>query len=105
MRHETTEITVLCGSFDSQPLVFAHLLDAFPGADLDHVDVICRQDPARRLRHYLAEDDARKIEDWLGLADTCVLVFPGASSDPLHGTDKLTMLGQFPGQRPVPGPI
>lgn len=105
MRHAPVEIAVFCGSFDSQPLVFAHLFDVFPGADLDHVEVICRADPAKRLRHYLSEDRARRIEDWLGLADTCVLAFPEARLTPLRSTERLRLIGQFPGRRPVAGPM
>lgn len=74
----STRVAVFAGTFASQPLVFAHLLDAFPALDLDHVEVICNVDPHDRLSHALPANDVAAIEDALGLHTTVVLIFAEA---------------------------
>lgn len=102
MKRIGVDIEVLGGSFASQPLVFAHLLDARPELDLDHVEVICGTDPRPRLGHYLAPDHVDAVEEALGLHDTCVLVLPGAGG-PVGTTSKLRPVGRWAGTRAVPG--
>ena len=102
-----TRISVFAGQFDSQPLVFAHLIDAFgPDIEMEHIDVICRRDPAAPLRHVLTEVDAQAVEDALGLHDTCVLIFEAALKPlPDQGTHKLLHLATFNGHRPLAGTV
>lgn len=99
-----TRISVFAGQFDSQPLVFAYLIDTFgPDMNLDYVEVICRRDPAAPLRHVLDHKDACAVEDAMGLHDTCVMIFESASERlPCHGTDRLLHLATFTGHRNVP---
>ena len=100
---EACQIAVYSGSFETQPLVFAHLLDAWDAVDLGEVDVICRQDPSKRLAHAFPEELAMKIEDALGLDDTVVLAFDaGWAGVPPPETDKLRTLGTFAGHRHRP---
>ncbi|MEO1679798.1 MAG: hypothetical protein AAFU80_16775 [Pseudomonadota bacterium] len=99
-----TRIAVYAGTFDSQPLVFAHLLDVAPGLDLDHVEVISG-DPRARLAHAFERPLAEALEDALGLATTCVLIFPEALPHGMRlpdATDMLTGLGTHPGLRHRP---
>jgi len=100
MARQSEDITVYAGTFASQPLVFAHLWDAAPDLDLDHVDVICRVDPAPRLRHYFAPDVVGQIGDALGLHTTVVLFMSRAGD--LAETEALTRIGTFAGSRVVP---
>lgn len=94
-------VTIYKGQFDSQPLVFAHIWDVAGGkGDLDHIDVICQSDPAKRLRHVLTEADARKVEDALGLWTTCVLVYGEAGITLKSG--RLIEIGTFPAHRTRP---
>ena len=102
MKRIGVEIEVLCGSFRSQPLVFAHLLDARPSLNLDHVEVICGSDPRARLGHYFAPGTVDSVDDALGVHDTCVLVLPGAGG-PLGETGMLRGLGFWTGTQAVPG--
>jgi hypothetical protein len=46
------DITVFAGDFASQPLAFAHLLDAAPDLDLTHVEVVQHPTPDQRLGTY-----------------------------------------------------
>ena len=46
------DIDVFAGDFASQPLAFAHLLDAAPALDLTHVEVIREAPPDARLGTY-----------------------------------------------------
>jgi hypothetical protein len=46
------DITVFAGDFASQPLAFAHLLDAAPLLDLTHVEVVQHPTPDQRLGTY-----------------------------------------------------
>jgi len=106
-RRVPTRVAVYAGTFASQPVVFAHLIDAFPTLDLDAVEVICGTDPRARLAHVFAPDVARSVEDALGLATTCVLVFAEAIVEGTRlpdRTEHLACLGVHPGVRHVPAP-
>lgn len=106
MAREATRIAVYAGAFDSQPLVFAHLEDAMPGLDLTEIEVILG-DPRTRLAHAFDAELAEALEDALGLATACVLIFPEAVPAGRRlpdQTDKLTGLGVHPGIRHRPGP-
>ena len=61
---QETRIAVYAGTFDTQPLVFAHLEDAMPGLDLAEVDVIMG-DPRARLAHAFDTPIAEALEDAL----------------------------------------
>ena len=101
-----TRYAVYLGRFESQPLVFAHLLDAFPPLDLDEVQVICNTDPRARLAHAFAPETAEAVEDAMGLATTCVLIPVEAVTGDTRlpeATDRLTWLGTHAGLRHVPG--
>jgi hypothetical protein len=100
-----TRIAVYAGTFESQPLVFAHLMDAMPGLDLDHVEVISGTDPRARLAHAFDKPVAEALEDALGLATTCVLVYPEAIPPGARlpdATPLLTGLGVHRGHRHHP---
>lgn len=85
-------IGVLAGDFGSQQLAFAHLVDAAPEADLDQVEVLTRPF-ARRLGHFLDRaDDLPEMAE-----DTLILLLPG-SGVPLAATDRLRVVGRFPGR-------
>ncbi|MEM9247932.1 MAG: hypothetical protein AAGB05_04450 [Pseudomonadota bacterium] len=104
MTLEPTRISVYAGVFETQPLVFAHLEDAMPGLDLAEVDVIMH-DPRARLAHAFEPKVAEALEDALGLATTCVLIFPEAvpSGQRLpDATPLLAGLGVHPGHRHRP---
>lgn len=100
-------VAVFAGHFASQPLAFAHLLDAAEAAglalDLDHVEVICRADPAKRLAHVFAPEDLNGIIAALPPDDTLILVFPEAliaGARLFDDTDRLRPLGRFAPTRP-----
>ena len=100
-----TRYAVYAGTFDSQPLVFAHLLDTFPEIDLDLVQVISGTDPRARLAHAFARGTAEAVEDAMGLATTCVLIPAEAVAGDTRlpdATDLLTGLGTHAGLRHVP---
>jgi hypothetical protein len=79
MKYDTT-IRVLAGNFASQPLAFAHLLDACQrdglSPDLDHVEIVLQGQDAR-LRHYLPEETAAGLVAAAD-GDALILVLPGA---------------------------
>jgi hypothetical protein len=106
----TPSVAVFSGHFASQPLVFAHLLDAADrhglALDLDHVEVV-QGDPAKRLAHVFAADVVARIQDARDGADTLVLVFaealiPGARL--FSKTSLLRPIGRFPAIRPRVAP-
>ncbi|MBM7066391.1 hypothetical protein [Actibacterium sp. 188UL27-1] len=104
------DIRVLCGVFETQQMVFEHLLHCQlrEGAalDMDHISVICRADPRPRLSHHFEDDLVEKIEEELGLRTTVVLILPGAVAQgdrPLGGTEQLSDLGFWRGHVHVPG--
>ena len=92
------DIPVFAGHFTSQPLVFAHLLDAAANQglspDLDHVEVIARPFE-RRLAAFFPADTSTKLTDVD--ENTLVLILPGAHF-PLSETQHLRALGRFPGE-------
>jgi hypothetical protein len=62
-----TPVAVYAGSFASQPLAYAHVLDAAEAAclplDLDHVEVICGGDPGKRLAHVFDAGTTARIPE------------------------------------------
>ena len=100
-RHDVpADITVFTGNFASQPLVFAHLLDACPALDLDAVEVIQSNTHARLMAHFDAD-----VADTLAAQSegTLVLILPAAYDGldcPLSETDMLTPLGRHRGTVP-----
>ncbi|MEL7029668.1 MAG: hypothetical protein AAGL49_10775 [Pseudomonadota bacterium] len=101
-----SHVTVFAGVFASQPLVFAHLLDAADASglslDLDHVEVL-QGAVGPRLAHVLSDADCSTVEDAQRADETLVLVFsealiPGARL--FRETKLLRSLGQFAPTRP-----
>lgn len=101
-RH-AVDIQVFAGTFESQPLAFAHLYDTAHAHGLeialDAVEVICKIDPTRRLAHYFDDAAIAAITEATGLHTTIVLVFPEAVGGPLEGSHLLLEIGLFPGTR------
>ncbi|MEL7300953.1 MAG: hypothetical protein AAFM92_11270 [Pseudomonadota bacterium] len=91
------EIMLFAGTFESQPVAFAHLYDIGPELDLGEVEVICKEEPAARLSHYFAPEQVELIVDTLGLHTTVVLAFPEAG--PVPASPHLFPLGRFTGTR------
>ncbi len=100
-RHDLpADIAVFKGDFASQPLVFAHLLDAAPDLDLDHVQVI-QSKRALRLAAHFDPPTCATLE--AASANTLVLILPAAFpglSCPLARTRRLAPLGTFRGTVP-----
>ncbi len=97
-----TPVAVYAGSFASQPLAYAHVLDAAEAAclplDLDHVEVICGGDPGKRLAHVFDAGTTARIRDMRQGADTLVLIFPEAmrpGAAAFADTTRLRALGTF----------
>lgn len=93
---QPVEVTLFAGTFESQPLTFAHLYD-LGALDLGEVEVICKADPTPRLAHYFAPDQVDTIIDAMGLHTTLVLAFPEAGR--LSASERLFPLGKFSGSR------
>jgi hypothetical protein len=96
------DIAVFAGDFASQPLAFAHLLDAAPLLDLTHVEVI-REAPETRLAAYFEPSKVAAIRDRAGQRDTLILILPAAHvahDCPLGPTARLTALGTYRGTVP-----
>lgn len=92
------DIAVFTGDFASQPLVFAHLLDAAPTLDLGHVEVIQTNHDARLAAYF----DPQTVAT-LAAHATLVLVLPAAYDGltcPLTDTAHLRALGLFRGTIP-----
>jgi hypothetical protein len=97
------DIDVFAGDFASQPLAFAHLLDAAPTLDLTHVEVIRETPPDARLGTYFDGRTITAIRAEAGNRDTLILVLPAAwegQTCPLGPTGHLTALGAFRGTVP-----
>ncbi len=101
-----TAVAVFAADIASQPLVFAHLLDAADqhglALDLDHVEVI-QGDPGKRLTHVFAAPDTVRIVTGQGTDNTLVLIFPEAlipGAKMFTETSLLRPIGQFPSIRP-----
>ncbi|MEO1796389.1 MAG: hypothetical protein AAFR53_05175 [Pseudomonadota bacterium] len=97
MAREDLEITLFAGTFESQPLAFAHLYDLDPDADLSEIEVICKAPPRPRLAHYFTPGQVDAIIDAMGLHTSLILVFPEAGR--LKASGKLFPLGRFAGSR------
>lgn len=96
------DIAVFAGDVASQPLAFAHLLDAAPALDLTHVEVI-RANVETRLGAYFEGATVAAIRTAAGPRATLILVLPAAYDTPdcpLGPTDRLTALGSFRGTVP-----
>ena len=94
------EITVFAGSFASQPLAFAHLADAAPALDLDHVEVIGPEARTPRLAGHFDPPTRDAILAALRPGETCLLILPAAFDGlvcPLGPTDLLRPLGPWRG--------
>lgn len=94
-------LPVLAGTFASQQLAYAHLLDAAAAQglspDLDHVEVV-RERRAARLAAWFAPETAARVEAAAGADDTLVVVLPGAlTTGAFAATDRLRLLGGFRG--------
>ncbi|MEM1238100.1 MAG: hypothetical protein AAGI10_14120 [Pseudomonadota bacterium] len=100
---KAVEIAVYAGTFESQPLVFAHLYDLATALGiemaLDEIDVICKTDPTPRLAHYFDAETVDVITANLGLFTTTILVFPEALAGDLEGSTRITALGKYQGSR------
>ena len=97
-------LTVMAGSFPSQPAAFAYLVQEAGryglSFDLADVDVIQSARPVR-LAHYFRPAIVARVEALMGPADTVIVVrpstltarrdFPGSGSD-------LRLLGRFAGE-------
>ena len=96
-------LTVVSGTFASQPLAFAAILDAADEAgisvDLADVDVIRHAAPVR-LAHYFRPAIVARIEALKGEDDTVIILRPGeATQSPGFPArhPKLRRLGVFAG--------
>ena len=100
---QPVEIAVYAGTFESQPLVFAHLYDLATALGvevaLDEIEVICKADPTARLSHYFDVETVADITAELGLHTTTILIFPEALAGDLEGSTRLTALGKYEGTR------
>ncbi len=97
------DIEVFAGDFASQPLAFAHLLDAARALDLTHVEVIREERPDARLGTYFDGATIKKIRAETAECDTLILVLPAAwegQTCPLGPTAHLTALGTYRGTVP-----
>ena len=94
------DIAVLAGAFASQPLAYAHLLDAAQrrglSPDLDHVEVVLPPHGARLRGHFDAATAAELAAAAGG--DALVLVLPGALvTGAFAADDRLRDLGRHAG--------
>ncbi|RZW05980.1 MAG: hypothetical protein EX266_08245 [Rhodobacteraceae bacterium] len=97
-------LTVLSGSFVSQPLAFAALVDAAEkldlSVDLADVDVI-REAAEVRLAHYFRPQIVARIQELQGPDDTVIVLRPSAlTTHPRLPSDesRLRLLGKFAGE-------
>lgn len=92
-------VELAAGVFASQPLVFAHLADLAPAADLDAVEVIAPKGRGPRLAHLFGPDGAAAIAALLTPGDSVIACLPGAgiAPDVLAASAHLRPLGPFPG--------
>jgi hypothetical protein len=72
------DIAVFAGDFASQPLAFAHLLDAAPDLDLTHVEVDPTSHARPTPRHLFRARDRRRDPQGRRRRDTIVLILPAA---------------------------
>ena len=97
-------LTVMAGSFDTQPDAFAYLLEEAGRYglvfDLADVDVI-QAARSVRLAHYFRPAIVARIEASMGLADTVVVVRPSpltARPDFPGSGSGFRLLGRFAGE-------
>ena len=97
---QPARIAVFAGSFLSQQLAFAHLLDiadrAGTAPDMDRIDVVQGAGRERRLAHYFDDATVRSILEAAAGCDTLILLTQ-AEALPAGDTDHLHWLGVFPG--------
>ncbi len=98
------DIVVLSGTFASQPLAFARLIDAVDRVggfvDLAQVDVI-RHAHEIRLAHYFPPAIVATLQDLRGGDDTLLLLLPDETGQPWRLSivdDLLHTLGIFRGE-------
>lgn len=97
------DITAFAGDFESQQLVFAHLLDIAPDLELEHVDVIQSDNPLVRLGVYFDVKTAANIVAAALPYGTLVLVLPASYEGlicPVVGSEHLIPLGVHRGTVP-----
>lgn len=85
------EIAVFAGNFESQPLVFAHLLDVAPELEFDHIEVLQDRGIRKRLEGFFAAETVTRLLVALHEDDTMVLLLPEAGF--FEGSDLLQPLG------------
>ncbi|MDD9716934.1 hypothetical protein PVW48_09275 [Dinoroseobacter sp. PD6] len=95
-RQVDVDIAVFAGRFDSQPLVFAHLLDVAPDLDLGHVEVLQDRGIRRRLEGFFPPQTVTRLLVALDEDDTLVLVLPEAGF--FEGSARLSALGPARGR-------
>lgn len=88
-------IAAFAGRFASQPLVFAHLVDAAPGLDPGEVEVCQGTGLRARLGAYFDPDTVTALLVALDEDDTVVLTLPEAGT--FSGSELLRPLGRFDG--------
>ena len=110
MTRVAVTLTVLSGTFASQPLAFAAILDAAEEAgipiDLADVDVIRHAAPVR-LAHYFRPAIVARIEAMAGNDDTIIILRPGAATQRpgfLSDHPRIRRLGVFAGTLVTPDP-
>ncbi len=97
-------LTVYAGTFPSQPMAFAALLDAANAlgleADLADIDVI-REAREVRLAHYFRPAVAARIAAASGSDDTLIVARPSAiTADPAFPPEgaRVRLIGRFAGE-------
>ncbi|WP_424965132.1 MULTISPECIES: hypothetical protein [unclassified Dinoroseobacter] len=85
------DIAVFAGTFESQPLVFAHLLDEAPNLDFDQIEVLQDRGIRKRLEGFFPPETVTRLLVALDEDDTLVLLMPDAGVFP--GSARLTPLG------------
>lgn len=87
----SAEIAIFAGSFDSQPLVFAHLLDVAPELEFEHIEVLQDRGIRKRLEGFFPPETVTRLLVALNEDDTMVLLLPEAGF--FEGSDRLQPLG------------
>jgi hypothetical protein len=87
----SADIAVFSGMFDSQPLVFAHLLDVAPNLEFEHVEVLQDRGIRKRLEGFFPPETVTRLLVALHEDDTMVLLLPEAGV--FEGSDRLQPLG------------
>ena len=90
------DIALFRGRFASQPLAFAHLLDAAPTLDLGHVEVVAASGAQARLTQWFEAPAAQRLAEGLTVGECLIVVLPRAYEGhtcPLGATEHLQALG------------